>query len=106
MEIQMPITRDEEADQLPEDDPPPRKKRQRGSRRQRSRTYKQGNLDFRPVTAMIPPMAFSPDQPYGDGIEAKPGGVFQLAYGNIDGFSTVPFNNPILRATKRKSIGA
>jgi hypothetical protein len=39
-------------------------------------------------------MGFSPDQPYGDGIEPKPDGVFQLAYGNIDGFSTVPFNNP------------
>jgi hypothetical protein len=41
-----------------------------------------------------PPMAFSPDQPYGDGIEPKHDGVFRLAYGNIDGFSTVPFNNP------------
>jgi hypothetical protein len=66
-------------------------------------------------------MAFSPDQPYGDGIEPKPDGVFLLAYGNIDGFSTVPFNNPkanvlkhwlrdveanFLRAMKRKSIGA
>jgi hypothetical protein len=38
-------------------------------------------------------MAFRPDQVYGDGIEPKPNGVFRLAYGNIDGFSMVPFNN-------------
>lgn len=27
-------------------------------------------------------------------MEPKPDGVFWLAYGNIDGFSTVSFNNP------------
>jgi hypothetical protein len=94
MELQTPITRDVEADQTPEEESPRRKKGQRGPQRRRRRTYKQRNLDFCRVIAMVPLMAFSPDQPYGDGIEPKPDGVVHLAYGNIDGFSTVPFNNP------------
>jgi hypothetical protein len=33
-------------------------------------------------------------------MEPKPDGVFCLAYGNIDGFSTVPFNNPTAHVLK------
>jgi hypothetical protein len=31
---------------------------------------------------------------YGDGVEPKPDRTFRLAYGNINGFPTVSFNNP------------
>jgi hypothetical protein len=51
-------------------------------------------LDFGTVALPIPDNAIPPDQIYGDGVEPKPDGVFRLAYGNIDGFSTVSFNNP------------
>jgi hypothetical protein len=40
------------------------------------------------------PSALPPEQPYGDGIGPKADGVYRLAYGNIDGFPTVPYNNP------------
>jgi hypothetical protein len=94
MEIRTPTTRDVEADLTPEEDSSPRKKRQRGSRRRRRQTFTQRHLDFRLVISTAPHTAFCPDQVYGDGIEPKPDGTFRLAYGNIDGFSTVPFNNP------------
>jgi hypothetical protein len=46
------------------------------------------------VARPIPVDAIPPDQIYRDGVEPKPDGIFRLAYGNIDGFSTVAFNNP------------
>jgi hypothetical protein len=94
MESQRHTSQEEEADQTPEEVSPPRKKRQCGPGRRRRRPSKQQTLDFRPIISTVPPMAFRPDQIYGDGIEPKPDGVFCLAYGNIDGFSTVPFNKP------------
>jgi hypothetical protein len=51
-------------------------------------------LPFARIPRPVPPGAIPPEQPYGDGIEPKPEGVYRLAYGNIDGFPTVPYNNP------------
>jgi hypothetical protein len=51
-------------------------------------------LDFGSVRLPISDNAIPPDQIYGNGVEPKPDGTFRLAYGNIDGFSTVSFNNP------------
>jgi hypothetical protein len=43
---------------------------------------------------MVPDNAIPSMQLYGNGVEPKPDGIFRLAYGNINGFSTAPFNNP------------
>lgn len=50
-------------------------------------------LDFGSIRRPTLDDAIPPDQVYGDGVEPKPDGTFQLAYGNIDGFNTVSFNN-------------
>jgi hypothetical protein len=51
-------------------------------------------LDFGPGQLNIPANAIRPNKVYGDGVEPKLDGMFRLAYGNIDGFSTVAYNNP------------
>ena len=51
-------------------------------------------LPFQAIPSCWPLNSFPLDQAYGDGMELKAEGVFWLAYGNIDGFPTVPFNNP------------
>jgi hypothetical protein len=51
-------------------------------------------LDFGPGQLNIPANAIRPDNIYGDGVEPKLDGMFRLAYGNIDGFSTLAYNNP------------
>lgn len=38
--------------------------------------------------------AIPPDNPCGDGVEPKKDGIFHLAYGNINGLNTIPYNNP------------
>jgi hypothetical protein len=69
-----------------------RKRRHRGPRPPKG--LRQRVLDFDSVARPIPNNAIQPSQIYGDGVGPKPDGVFRLAYGNIDGFSTVAFNNP------------
>jgi hypothetical protein len=68
------------------------RKRQRPPRR--NRRLRQPTLDFGPGQLNIPANAIRPDKVYGDGVEPKLDGTFRLAYGNIDGFSTVAYNNP------------
>jgi hypothetical protein len=51
-------------------------------------------LNFTAASLTVPNTAFRPEIAYGDGVEPKPDGVFRLAYGNINGFPTVSFNNP------------
>jgi len=66
---------------------PTGRKRQRPPRRKRR--LRQPILDFGPGQLNIPADAIRPDNVYGDGVEPKLDGRFRLAYGNIDGFSTV-----------------
>ena len=81
--------------------PQPWTKRQRGPRRQKQSALHQRTLEFQPAPPMAPPtMAFRPEEVYGDGIEPKADGVFRLAYGNVDGFPTVSYNNPKANALK------
>ena len=51
-------------------------------------------MDFPAASLAVPDTALRPENVYGDGVEPKPDGVFRLAYGNINGFPTVSFNNP------------
>jgi hypothetical protein len=50
-------------------------------------------LNFAAPSLVVPDTAFRPEIAYGDGVEPKPDGVFRLAYGNINGFPMVSFNN-------------
>jgi hypothetical protein len=83
------------------DDPPPPTTtlapmpgRQRGPRRSWSHALQQRLLDFPAALLVILDTAFWPENAYGDRVEPKPDGVFRLAYGNINGFPTVSYNNP------------
>ena len=72
---------------------PPQHHRRRRHRRHQT-IPAQRLLPFHAIPSGLPPNAIPPDQPYGDGMEPNADGVFRLAYDNIDGFHTVPFNNP------------
>jgi hypothetical protein len=72
--------------------PSTNRKQQRPPRR--NRRLRQPTLDFGPGQLHITANAIRPDNVYGDGVEPKLDGMFRLAYGNIDGFSTVAYNNP------------
>jgi hypothetical protein len=74
--------------------PHPRMLWQRRLRQSRHKQTIQGSLPFPSIPTPIPEHAIPPDQCYGDGVGPKAEGIFRLAYGNIDGFQTVPFNNP------------